>query len=130
MINDVARAIFEAKAIRKICVELPEECAESLGGRNVALLSRSLWRTWSCHELARRSSEGDASVGVSAEVIITHVYIYIQHDMCRCFYMEMTLQALATERRYSGFERGWKEGSRSKRVSLVLGSEKFKKPGC
>ena len=45
MINDVARAFFEAKAIRKICVELPEECAESLGGRNVALLNRSLYGT-------------------------------------------------------------------------------------
>ena len=30
MINDVARASFEAKATRKICVELPEECAEAL----------------------------------------------------------------------------------------------------
>ena len=45
MIVDVARAFFEAKAIRKICVELPEECAESLGGRNVALLNRSLYGT-------------------------------------------------------------------------------------
>ena len=45
MINDVARAFFEAKAIRKICVELPEESAESLGGRNVALLNRSLYGT-------------------------------------------------------------------------------------
>ena len=45
MINDVASAFFEAKAIRKICVELPEECAESLGGRNVALLNRSLYGT-------------------------------------------------------------------------------------
>ena len=45
MINDVARAFFEAKAIRKICVELPEQCAESLGGRNVALLNRSLYGT-------------------------------------------------------------------------------------
>ena len=45
IINDVARAFFEAKATRKICVELPEECAESLGGRNVALLNRSLYGT-------------------------------------------------------------------------------------
>ena len=43
MINDAARAIFEAKAARKICVELSEECAASLGGRNVALLNRSLY---------------------------------------------------------------------------------------
>ena len=35
MIHDVARAFFEAKATRKICVELPEECPEALGGRNV-----------------------------------------------------------------------------------------------
>ena len=45
MINDVARAFFEAKATRKICVELPEECAEALGGRNVALLNMSLYGT-------------------------------------------------------------------------------------
>ena len=43
MIKDVVRTFFEAKATRKICVELPEECAESLGGRNVALLNRSLY---------------------------------------------------------------------------------------
>ena len=41
--------------------------------------------------------------------------------------MEMTLQALATERRYSGFERGWKEGSRSRRVSLDLVSGRLEK---
>ena len=45
MINDVARAFFEAKATRKICVELPEECAEALDGRNVALLNMSLYGT-------------------------------------------------------------------------------------
>ena len=45
MMNDVARACFEAKATRKICVELPEECAESLGGRNVAWLNRGLYGT-------------------------------------------------------------------------------------
>ena len=45
MINDVARAFFEAKAIRKICVELPDECAESRGGRNVGLLKQSLYGT-------------------------------------------------------------------------------------
>ena len=41
MINDVARAFFEAKATRKICTE--QECAEALGGRNVALLNMSLY---------------------------------------------------------------------------------------
>ena len=45
MINDVARAFFEAKATRMICVELPEECAEAEGGRNVALLNMSLYGT-------------------------------------------------------------------------------------
>ena len=45
IINDVARAFFEAKAIRKICVELPDECAESCGGRNVGLLKQSLYGT-------------------------------------------------------------------------------------
>ena len=29
MVNDVARAFFEAKAIRKLCVELPSERPES-----------------------------------------------------------------------------------------------------
>ena len=45
MINDVARAFFEAKAIRKIWVELPVECAESRGGRNVGLVRQSLYGT-------------------------------------------------------------------------------------
>ena len=45
LINDVARAFFEAKAIRKICVELPDKCAESRGGRNVGLLKQSLYGT-------------------------------------------------------------------------------------
>ena len=45
MVNDVARAFFEAKAIRKICVELPDECAESCGGHNVGLLRQSLYGT-------------------------------------------------------------------------------------
>ena len=35
MVNDVARAFFEAKAIRKLRVELPYECPESCGGYNV-----------------------------------------------------------------------------------------------
>ena len=45
MENDVARALFEAKAIRKLCVELPSECAEGCGGRNVGLLRQSLYGT-------------------------------------------------------------------------------------
>ena len=45
MVNDVARAFFEAKAIRKLCVELPSECAESCGGNNVGLLRQSLYGT-------------------------------------------------------------------------------------
>ena len=49
------------------------------------------------------------------------------HNMYRYFYMEMTLQALATERRYSGFVSSWKGGSRSRRVSLVLASERSEK---
>ena len=32
MVNDVARAFFEANAIRKLCVELPSERPESFGG--------------------------------------------------------------------------------------------------
>ena len=42
MVNDVAKAFFEAKAIRKLCVELPSERAESCGGNDVGLLRQSL----------------------------------------------------------------------------------------
>ena len=45
MVNDVARAFFEAKAIRKLCVELPSERPESCGGYNVGLLKQSLYGT-------------------------------------------------------------------------------------
>ena len=45
MVNDVARAFFEAKAIRKLCVELPSERPESVGGYNVGLLKQSLYGT-------------------------------------------------------------------------------------
>ena len=45
MVNDVTTAFFEAKAIRKLCVELPAECAESCGGRNVGMLRQSLYGT-------------------------------------------------------------------------------------
>ena len=45
IVNDVARAFFEAKAIRKLCVELPSERAESCGGYNVGLLRQSLYGT-------------------------------------------------------------------------------------
>jgi hypothetical protein len=45
MINDVARAFFEAKATRTICVEIPEESEEFDGGRNVAVLDMSLYGT-------------------------------------------------------------------------------------
>ena len=45
MVNDVSRAFFEAKAIRKLCVELPSECPESWGGANVGLLKQSLYGT-------------------------------------------------------------------------------------
>ena len=45
IVNDVARAFFEAKAIRKLCVELPSERPESFGGYNVGLLKQSLYGT-------------------------------------------------------------------------------------
>ena len=45
MVNDVARSYFEAEAIRKLCVELPSECAESCEGNNVGLLRQSLYGT-------------------------------------------------------------------------------------
>ena len=134
MINDFAGAFFEAKAIRKICVELPEERAEFLGGRNVALLNRSLNGTrdaamnWQ-EEVAKEMYQWGFSRGHynPCLYIYTYIYIHMLHAMYRYFYMEMTLQALATERRYSGFERGWKEGSRSRRVSLELVSERLEK---
>ncbi len=43
MINDVARAFFEAKAIREICVEFPEEWEHSAS--EVGLLKKSLYGT-------------------------------------------------------------------------------------
>ena len=45
MINDVARAFFEAPVNRKICVELPDECKEGMEGDMVGLLQRSLYGT-------------------------------------------------------------------------------------
>ena len=48
MVNEVARAFFEAKAIRKLCVELPSECAESCGA--VSSSSRH-WSTRCCPEI-------------------------------------------------------------------------------
>ena len=45
MVNDVARAFFEANAIRKLCVELPSERPEGCGGYNVGLLKQSLYGT-------------------------------------------------------------------------------------
>ena len=47
MINDVARAFFEAKATRKVCIELPEEdkTPDDLRKDNVSLLQMSLYGT-------------------------------------------------------------------------------------
>ena len=47
MINDVARAFFEAPATRDICVELPEEAKteEDVKEDNVAILEKSLYGT-------------------------------------------------------------------------------------
>ena len=45
MINDVARAFFEAKATRTICIELPEE-DKGFGEEDmVGLLGKSLYGT-------------------------------------------------------------------------------------
>ena len=64
MVNDVARAFFEAEAIRKLCVELPSECAESCGGNNVGLLRQSLYGTRdAAMNFSRRSSKGDEELG-------------------------------------------------------------------
>ena len=47
MINDVARAFFEAKATAKVCIELPEEdkTPEDVKNDNVGLLQMSLYGT-------------------------------------------------------------------------------------
>ena len=47
MVNDVARAFFEAKANRKVCVELPEEAktSEDRTRDRVGLLNMSLYGT-------------------------------------------------------------------------------------
>ena len=47
MIADVARALFEAKATREVCVELPEEAKTEKDRRDdtVALLEKSLYGT-------------------------------------------------------------------------------------
>ena len=47
MINDVARAFFEAKATREVCVEMPDEAlaGHELPGEWVALLEKSLYGT-------------------------------------------------------------------------------------
>ena len=47
MINDVARAFFEAKATRAVCIEIPEEdkAEKDWLHDNVGLLQRSLYGT-------------------------------------------------------------------------------------
>ena len=47
MINDVARALFEAKATRKVCIELPEEdkTPEDVRNDNVGLLQMNFYGT-------------------------------------------------------------------------------------
>jgi hypothetical protein len=45
MINDVSRAFFEAKATRRVCVEIPEESPDFDGGYSVAVLEMSLYGT-------------------------------------------------------------------------------------
>ena len=129
MSNNVARAFFDAKATRKICVELPEECAESLGGRNVALLNRSLYSTRDAamnlqEEVAKEMHRWWLSRGQYNPCLYSHA-----ERKVRAFLHGETLRAWATERRYGGSERRWKRGSRSKQASLGQGSEKYKKPG-
>ena len=47
MINDVARAFYEAPATRNLCVEIPEECKteQDREDDSVALLQKSLYGT-------------------------------------------------------------------------------------
>ena len=99
MANDVARAFFEAKAIRKLCVELPAECAEACGGHNVGLLRQSLYGTrdaamnWQ-EEVAKEMRGWGLSRGQYNPCLYTHTL----REGRRCFCTGMTLQASATER--------------------------------
>ena len=97
MVNDVARAFFEAKAIRKLCVELPAECAEGCGGHNVGLLRQSLYGTrdaamnWQ-EEVAREMRGWGFSRGQY------NPCLYTPRGGRRCFCTGMTSQASDTER--------------------------------
>ena len=77
MVDDVARAFYEAKAIRKLCVELPAECAESCGGNNVGLLRQSLYGTrdaamnWQ-EEVAREMKNWGFNRGLYNPCLSTH----------------------------------------------------------
>ena len=79
MVNDVARAFFEAKAIRKLCVELPSERPESCGGYNVGLLRQSLYGTrdaamnWQ-EEVAREMKNWGFDRGQYNPCLYTHTH--------------------------------------------------------
>ena len=77
MVNDVARAFFEGKANRKLCVELPAECAEACGGHNVGLLRQSLYGTRDAamnrqEEVAKEMRGWGFSIGQYNPCLYTH----------------------------------------------------------
>jgi len=55
MINDVARAFFEAPVKRKICVELPAE--EGARSDEVGILRKSLYGTRDASQTSRKRSK-------------------------------------------------------------------------
>ena len=63
MVNDVARAFFEAPARRTICVELREE--ETHEGDDVGLLLQSFLR----HQGCERQLPGGGQEGVDQSVV-------------------------------------------------------------
>ena len=96
MVNDVARAFFEAKAIRKLCVELPSECPESCGGYNVGLLKQSLHGT---RDAAMNWQEEGAKEmkGWGFERGQYNPCLHTLREGRKCSYTVMTLQASGTE---------------------------------
>ena len=67
MLNDVARAFFEAEATRQMCIELPDEdpTQEERVRGTVGLLKKKLLRhERRCDQLAAGCSQTDVGVGL------------------------------------------------------------------
>ena len=83
MINDVARAFFEAPAVSQVCVELPEECLtpEDRRNYNAGHLHMSLWHERRGRWLGRVPS-GEASLGRLQD---RHLLSLCLHQLRRIF---------------------------------------------